>query len=436
MKVFKSIIQYTFLLTLITGVFVFVANAQYLDSTNFSLENPVTIIEGGESSSSSFRYISGSGQLESGESSSPSFTSLAGTLYFPVATTPVVIATAGNASVSVSWTAATGTFGNVTSYSVGIATASGGPYTYTNVGTSLSNNFTSLTNGTTYYFKVQSYIAGLPVSESVVVNSTPVAPSTGGGGGGGGGGGPAGPIGGYGTSTVNFSGRAYPNSKIIILKNGVSFVTTIADPTASFSVSARNLPEGEQTFTVFGEDSEGRRSTPFTFPLRVGIDSTINIAGIFLSPTIDVDKAIVKQGENVAIFGQSVPESNITISVNSEREHFKTIKTDKNGVYLLNFDTAVLEIGDHSAKSKSAVENEISPFGNSVAFKVGNESKKKDPRDCSTIRGDLNCDGKVNLVDFSIMAYWYKRSSPPQKIDLNNDGSITLIDFSILAYNW
>lgn len=56
---------------------------------------------------------------------------------------------------------------------------------------------------------------------------------------------------------------------------------------------------------------------------------------------------------------------------------------------------------------------------------------------CLSLIGDINCDGKVNLIDFSIMAYWYKlRSAPPANVDLNGDGKIRLVDFSILAYHW
>ncbi|MFA6385357.1 MAG: dockerin type I domain-containing protein, partial [Candidatus Paceibacterota bacterium] len=63
-------------------------------------------------------------------------------------------------------------------------------------------------------------------------------------------------------------------------------------------------------------------------------------------------------------------------------------------------------------------------------------NKSKDETICSFLRGDLNCDNHVNLIDFSIMAYWYKKINPPEKVDLNNDGKITLVDFSIMAFNW
>ncbi|HBZ36322.1 MAG TPA: hypothetical protein DEO26_01140, partial [Candidatus Veblenbacteria bacterium] len=51
-------------------------------------------------------------------------------------------------------------------------------------------------------------------------------------------------------------------------------------------------------------------------------------------------------------------------------------------------------------------------------------------------KADLNDDGRVNIVDFSIAAYWYKRLSPPASVDLNTDGKVDIVDFSIMAYNW
>jgi hypothetical protein len=51
-------------------------------------------------------------------------------------------------------------------------------------------------------------------------------------------------------------------------------------------------------------------------------------------------------------------------------------------------------------------------------------------------KGDSNGDGRVNLVDFSIAAYWYKRANPPASADLNGDGKVDLVDSSIMAFNW
>ena len=51
-------------------------------------------------------------------------------------------------------------------------------------------------------------------------------------------------------------------------------------------------------------------------------------------------------------------------------------------------------------------------------------------------RGDMNCDGRVNIVDYSIMKYWYKKPNPPAAVDLSGDGIVNLKDFSILAAEW
>lgn len=64
-------------------------------------------------------------------------------------------------------------------------------------------------------------------------------------------------------------------------------------------------------------------------------------------------------------------------------------------------------------------------------------SKKREVVSC--FKYDLNCDGRVNLVDFSILAYWWKRpltAVAKQRVDFNGDGKVDLVDFSILAYHW
>jgi hypothetical protein len=47
---------------------------------------------------------------------------------------------------------------------------------------------------------------------------------------------------------------------------------------------------------------------------------------------------------------------------------------------------------------------------------------------------DLNCDGLVNLIDFSILLFHWGTSNPIA--DINGDGTVDLIDFSIMLFNW
>ncbi len=254
-----------------------------------------------------------------------------------------------------------------------------------------------------------------------------------GGGGGGGGGYTAPPV----VTRANFSGRAYPKSIVTLLKDAQISATTIAGTDANFQLSVSGLASGNYIFSVYSEDSKGVRSSLLTFPVSVTSGATTNVSGIFITPTIAVDKSEVKRGDNVAIFGQSSPQSDIVISVSSEEEFFGKTISDKDGVYLYNFDTSLLDYGTHDTKSKASIGNQlVSGWSNLVGFKVGTKNIPAQPPTQSLMKGDLNNDRNVNLIDFSIAAYWYKRPSPPSSADLNSDGKVDLIDFSIMAYNW
>jgi predicted phage tail protein len=93
-----------------------------------------------------------------------------------------VSASAGNGTVMLSWSAATG----AASYNVYQGTSAGGEgaaaATSTN-GTTVTLN--GLNNGTTYYFKVAAVDAGGISAPSAEVSATPVAPAASHGGGGG-----------------------------------------------------------------------------------------------------------------------------------------------------------------------------------------------------------------------------------------------------------
>jgi len=71
---------------------------------------------------------------------------------------------------------------------------------------------------------------------------------------------------------------------------------------------------------------------------------------------------------------------------------------------------------------------------------VGTKTVFKETTKCPS-KSDLNNDCRVNLVDFSIAAYWYNRPISAafaviESEKLNNDGKVNLIDFSIMAYYW
>jgi hypothetical protein len=404
-------------------------------SSAFIVRDPVITMQAGYASSVSFQYYSTGGQISAGEDSSASFQGMEGFEYFPGVSTPIVLATAGDAQVTVSFTGATGYLGaTVASYEIGRSVTSGSGYIFTNVGTALSSVQSGLSNGTPYYFVVRALDSlGHVVVTSAQTSATPIAPSSsGGGGGGGGGGGSTTPS----TASIQFVGHAYPGSEVTLLKDAQVVASVTADADARFAISLYDLTPGNYIFSLYAEDISGIRSNLSTFPASITKGATTSAGGIFIPPTIGVDQPQVERGDNIAILGQSLPNGVITIVVNSAEPHYVKTNADDDGIYLYNFDTAVLEEGHHITKSKAANGNEISTYGSTAEFVVGSGEGST-----ACGKADLNCDGRVNLVDFSIAAYWYGRPlSDDFKViearSLNGDAAVNIIDFSIMAYYW
>lgn len=235
------------------------------------------------------------------------------------------------------------------------------------------------------------------------------------------------------------SGKAYPNSQVTLLSDGEIRDEIKAGSKGDFEFILSNLSPGFYLFTLYAEDNQGRRSSLLNFQVFVKAGETTRTLGVFLSPTIDIDKISVKKGEPLQIFGQANSDSDVIISVSSEDEKFFKIPVEKDGSYLYALDTNILEIGQHYTKSRQIYLNQsISPYSKTLSFNVGTISQSKKPSKCS-LKGDLNNNCRVNLIDFSIAAFWYKKKLNQEflkieKENLNGDGKIDLIDFSILAY--
>lgn len=275
---------------------------------------------------------------------------------------------------------------------------------------------------------------------SQCVAPAPPAPlPSGRGGGGGGGGGYAGPPA-YQTAAI-FRGRAYPASDITLLKDAAVVATTKAGPNASFEITVSNLAAGTYSFGIWGEDSQGFRPITQTFNIAVTSGVTTVVSGIFLPPTIGLNKTQVKRGDVLNIFGQSAPGSQVSITINSDVEILKKTIADAAGAWLYQFDTSEVDYGDHSTRSRGALDNAITAFSQVAFFKVGNTNiLAKEPKKCPT-KGDLNGDCKVDLIDFSIAGYWFKRKLSSdflniEKMGLGDRGVVDLVDFSIMAYYW
>jgi len=233
--------------------------------------------------------------------------------------------------------------------------------------------------------------------------------------------------------SVSFSGLAYPQAKMSFLKDGQLVSSNYANASGTFSFSMPNLIAGNYIFSIYAEDNNGRRSVLSAFPITLSTQKSLN--DIFIAPTISLDKNEVKQGDVLSISGQSAPKAEIALVVSSTIENSYKIIADANGFYSYSLDTTNFPLGQYLVKTKASANNLISTYSDSLSFVIGDKTVEQ-PTSQSSQKADLNQDKKVNLIDFSIEAYWYKRSSPPASADLNSDGKVDLIDLSIMAYYW
>lgn len=232
---------------------------------------------------------------------------------------------------------------------------------------------------------------------------------------------------------VVIRGKSYADSDVHILKDGVVLGIVRSDPKADFYFESSEITPGIVNFSFWSEDKGSTKSALLTLTLRIISGATTNVTGVYIAPSIDVDKKAVKQGEQIKIFGESVPNSDIQIHINSAVEHVKRTQSKEKGDWELTFDTTPLEEDFHTAKAFFEVKADTnvikSGFSKLVSFSVNHAGGT-----AVCPEADLNKDSRVNLTDFSILLYNWGTDNACS--DQNQNGKVDLIDFSIMMYYW
>ena len=233
---------------------------------------------------------------------------------------------------------------------------------------------------------------------------------------------------------VTIQGKAYPNADVNILQDGEVIGVVKADSAADFFFTTTSVTPGTVTFGFWAEDQKGLRSVAFNTTFQVAQAAVTTVSGVFLPPTIELNKRVLDQGETLILSGQTVPEVTVTTVVQSDPVELD-IPSDVEGAWSLAFDTSELEEDVHTAKAKFGVlvngNLAESGYSQSLTFFIG---------DAEDFVGtpDLNRDGFVNLIDFSILLFHWNTdggtSDPPA--DINQDGIVNLTDFSIMIFVW
>ena len=269
---------------------------------------------------------------------------------------------------------------------------------------------------------------------------------SGGGGGGGSGGGSGDTAGGgfesedapyrSGDGRVVITGYAIPRSEVFVLVDGSSAASTKADGNGQYSITLDAIARGVYTFGVYAVDSAKVRSSTFSTSFTVTGARTSTLSNINIAPSIKVTPDPVDPGVTLTISGYSLPNAAVTIeneksgSVASRK--ILTAASDSNGFWSTTLSTSGFSSGTYKVRAKAVQTTGVSTnFSNYTTYGVGQAAAKQ-------INADLNRDGKVNLIDFSILLFWWNTDggdSDPSA-DINGDSKVNLTDFSILLFNW
>lgn len=242
-----------------------------------------------------------------------------------------------------------------------------------------------------------------------------------------------------GDARVIINGYAFPNSDIVALVDGqIASTNEQTDSQGKFSVTLDEIARGVYTFGVYAVDDNGVKSTTFSTSFSVQGARTSVLSNINIMPSILVTPDPVDIGQTVTFTGFSIPDATLTIEnlndkSNSSLQSFTTT-SGSGGDWSLEVDTTGFSQGTYKVRAKAeqtAVGGVETDFSDYTYYGVGQEAENQ-------INADLNRDGRVNLVDFSILLFHWGTdggtSDPPA--DINRDGNVSLTDFSIMLFNW
>jgi len=236
-------------------------------------------------------------------------------------------------------------------------------------------------------------------------------------------------------ASITFSGFAFPGGIVTFLRNESTIGTELTRPDGTFTKTVSVSP-GFITFGIRAKDQRGLDSATTNITLNVQANQTINIANIFLSPTITADRFNLQRGGTLRIFGSAFPQSTVRIFNNfsPSGSPMGNVLTSTGGLWEYFFPTEALGDGQYSIKVNAEIQNPhlVSPFSENLEFTIA---------EIQCRGADFNFDTRVNIIDFSILIFYWERNPAIGNItnictDLNTDEVVNIFDFSIMMHQW
>lgn len=239
-------------------------------------------------------------------------------------------------------------------------------------------------------------------------------------------------------SSVLLIGQTSPFSTVTILVDGKISSNIQSNGTGAFRASVPSLERGVYTFGIYSTDSSQSRSSTFSSTLTLGQGTSNTISDIIVAPSFKLAKDSVDIGEDAHVSGFAVPGAVIGLIVRQSgtssaalaSQQILVATTTANGAWNIVIDTSTFSKGTYLIKARTVLTKEItSDYSGPLFLDVGQGARSRKAKN-----PDLNLDGKVNLIDFSIMlSHWLEDYD---LADLTSDGIVNLSDVSVLLFYW
>lgn len=252
---------------------------------------------------------------------------------------------------------------------------------------------------------------------------------------------------------VVINGLTSPGSVVTVRVDGLVSGTLQGLANGRFTRTISNLPQGLHTFSVSAVDVRGKVTPTVAITVSIPGGTTTTIDNLYLPPTIDVSSPVVLP-QAAVLRGYVFPGSSVLVVLSVGKYYQSLAAAD--GSWSIAVPSRELGLGSHQARARASLASGLQSEQSSpvsflilpVALPPGVELPLAEvlppivpPAEAGTCsaNGDFNGDGRVNLIDFSIMLYYWGRpvsTSQGACADLSGDESVSLQDLSIMLYWW
>ena len=234
---------------------------------------------------------------------------------------------------------------------------------------------------------------------------------------------------------ISLSGKFAPNTTITLLFSGIPSQQVITNSNGLFALKASHLADGVYVIVLLAKDVNDATASQTSVSYTVYVNSaTETVISNITFPPLYYDTGVSYiQGETIVLSGKAIASTSVGIMF--DETILSLVDTDQTGYFKQSL-KGKFSLGKHFVTFRQIIGSTTFPFGKSSEISLVRKNVQKIKKSACGSKADFSNDCRVNLIDFSILAYWNNRSNFPEKLDLNKDGKIDLKDFSIMAYYW